>query len=77
MMTGEKRFQVTPLTKSAFDEVAGGVGGAYQRVVRLIEEEVLSNDEFAFWTEATWTLVEAAKKLDALAKRADLVEECS
>ena len=69
-MSEEKRFAITPHSREVFEEVARPVAASYQRIVRLMEEDVLSNDEFDFWTEATLALVEALKKLDALAKRA-------
>ena len=67
----EKRYQLTKLSLESWKQVAGGVGASYSRIARLMEEEVLSNEEFEFWSEATWILLDAAKKLDALAARAD------
>ena len=64
-------YTVTKTSTDAFEEVAGGVRGSYQRIVRLLEEEVLSGEEFEFWEETTWILVEALKKLDAVAKKAE------
>ncbi|HVO29730.1 MAG TPA: hypothetical protein VMV18_03305 [bacterium] len=69
-MAEEKRFTLTPRSKTAFNDVAQGVGAAYQKIVVLMEQEVLSNDEFEFFTEATYALVDALKRLEALAKRA-------
>ena len=67
----DKHYKVTKLTEDAFDEVAKGVGQAYERIVRLMEQEVLSNEEFEFWTEATHILLNASQQLAGLAKRAD------
>ena len=67
----EKHYKVTKLTEDTFEEVAKGVGVAYERIVRLMEEEILSNEEFEFWTEATHILVNASQQLADLAKRAD------
>ena len=67
----EKRYKLNALSLESWKQVAGGVGASYARIARLMEEEVLSNEEFEFWSEATYILLDAAKKLDALAARAD------
>jgi hypothetical protein len=67
----EKRYKLNRLSVESWKHIAGGVGESYTRIARLMEEEVLSNEEFEFWTEATYILLDAAKKLDALAARAD------
>lgn len=65
----EKPIELGPASQEALAAIGRDVGTAYQRIVKLMEEEVLSNAEFDFWSDATHALLEAMKRLEALAKR--------